>query len=216
MIYSEKLIEEPFSKYKLVKYLEKKLEKAGLAGVEIQRTPMMTRITLMVLNPARIIGKQGRIINEITGAVKKEFKIENPQINVVEVQEQFLEPVLVGKKAARHIEMGKKIRAVLHFMLKEIMRAGAIGAEIVAAGKIGAKGARSKRLRVMAGYIPKAGEPMKLVKEAHINANTKSGVIGVLVRIVPPGTVFPDKTPEKIPLPKVIETAKEIEGHKAI
>jgi len=216
MIYSEKLIEEPFSKYKLVKYLEKKLDKAGLAGVEIQRTPMMTRITLMVLNPARIIGRQGRIINEITEAVKKEFKIENPQINVVEVQEQFLEPVLVGKKAARHIEMGKKIRAVLHFMLKEIMRAGAIGAEIVAAGKIGAKGARSKRLRVMAGYIPKAGEPMKLVKEAHINANTKSGVIGVLVRIVPPGTVFPDKTPEKIPLPKVIETAKEIEGHRAV
>jgi len=216
MIYSEKLIEEPFSKYKLVKYLEKKLDKAGLAGVEIQRTPMMTRITLMVLNPARIIGRQGRIINEITEAVKKGFKIENPQINVVEVQEQFLEPVLVGKKAARHIEMGKKIRAVLHFMLKEIMRAGAIGAEIVAAGKIGAKGARSKRLRVMAGYIPKAGEPMKLVKEAHINANTKSGVIGVLVRIVPPGTVFPDKTPEKIPLPKVIETAKEIEGHRAV
>ena len=216
MIYSEKLIEEPFSKYKLVKYLEKKLDKAGLAGVEIQRTPMMTRITLMVLNPARIIGRQGRIINEITEAVKKEFKIENPQINVVEVQEQFLEPVLVGKKAARHIEMGKKIRAVLHFMLKEIMRAGAIGAEIVAAGKIGAKGARSKRLRVMAGYIPKAGEPMRLVKEAHINANTKSGVIGVLVRIVPPGTVFPDKTPEKIPLPKVIETAKEIEEHRAV
>jgi len=216
MIYSEKLIEEPFSKYKLVKYLEKKLDKAGLAGVEIQRTPMMTRITLMVLNPARIIGKQGRVINEITDAVKKEFKIENPQINVVEVQEPFLEPVLVGKKAARHIEMGKKIRAVLHFMLREIMRAGAIGAEIVAAGKIGAKGARSKRLRVMAGYIPKAGEPMRLVKEAHINANTKSGVIGVLVRIVPPGTVFPDKTPEKIPLPKVIETAKEIEEHRAV
>lgn len=211
MIYGEKIIEEPLLKYKLAKYLEKKLEKAGLAGVEIQRTPMMTRITLEVLNPARIIGRQGRIIDELSDEIKSVFKIENPQISVIEVQEQFLEPALVGKRVVKHIEMGKKIRAVLHFMLKQIMSAGAIGAEIVAAGKIGAKGARSKRLRVMAGYIPKAGEPMRLVKEAHINANTKSGIIGVLVRIVPPGTVFPDKTPEKIPLPKVIETAKEID-----
>lgn len=210
MIYNEKIIEEPFLKYKLTKYLERKLERAGLAGVEIQRTPMMTRITLEVLNPARIIGRQGKIINELSEEIKGIFKIENPQINVIEVHEQFLEPVIVGKRVAKHIEMGKKIRAVLHFMLKQIMSAGAIGAEIVAAGKIGAKGARSKRLRVMAGYIPKAGEPMKLVKEALINANTKSGIIGVLVRIVPPGTVFPDKTPEKIPLPKVIEKAKEL------
>jgi ribosomal protein S3 len=48
------------------------------------------------------------------------------------------------------------------------------------------------------------------VKEAHINANTKSGVIGVLVRIAPPGTVFPGKKAAPITLPKVIESATEI------
>ncbi|MEM4359655.1 MAG: 30S ribosomal protein S3 [Candidatus Bilamarchaeaceae archaeon] len=211
MIHKEKLIEEPFGKYRLEKFLETKFERAGLANIEIQRTPMMTRITLEVQNPARIIGKKGRFINELTEVIKKEFGIENPQISVVEVQNPALEPRIIAKRAAKHIEMGKKIRAVLHFMLREVMKAGAMGAEIVAAGKIGAKGARSKRLRVSAGYIPKAGEPMSLVREAHINANTKSGVIGVLVRIVPPGTVFPDKTPEKIPLPKVIEAASSVE-----
>ncbi|MFH1221753.1 MAG: 30S ribosomal protein S3 [Candidatus Micrarchaeota archaeon] len=215
MIYGEKLIEEPLNRYRLVRYLEKKLDRAGLADVDIQRTPMVTRITLVVQNPARIIGRQGRIINELTEEIKRLFKIDNPQISVVEVQEPFLEPMLVGKRATKHIEMGKKVRAILHFLLREIMNAGAIGAEIVAAGKIGAKGARSKRLRVMAGYIPKAGEPMWLVKEAHINANTKSGVIGVLVRIVPPGTVFPDKKiTEKVPLPKVIEAAKPIDDRR--
>ena len=209
-MYHDRLVEEPFGKYQLMIFLEKKLERAGLANIEIQRTPLTTRITLEVQNPARIIGKKGKFINELTDTIKKEFDIDNPQISVIEVQEPFLEPRIVAKRATRHIEMGKKIRAVLHYMLREVMRSGAIGAEIVAAGKIGAKGARSKRLRVSAGYIPKAGEPTRLVKEAHINANTKSGVIGVLVRIVPPGTVFPDKTPEKIPLPKVIEQAKEI------
>ncbi|MBU0591592.1 30S ribosomal protein S3 [Candidatus Micrarchaeota archaeon] len=207
MLYQEKLIEEPFSKYQVMKFLEKKLDRAGLANVDIQRTPLVTRITLEVTNPARIIGRKGRLINELTDSIKKEFNIENPQVSVVEVREPFLEPRMVAKRAARYIEMGKKVRSVLHYMLREVIRAGALGAEIVAAGKIGAKGARAKTLRVSAGYIPKAGEPVRLLRRAHITANTRSGVIGVLVRIAPPGTVFPDKKTAIVVLPKVIEAA---------
>jgi small subunit ribosomal protein S3 len=211
MIYQEKLIEEPFGKYQVMKFLEKKLDRAGLANVDIQRTPLVTRITLEVTNPARIIGKKGRLINELTDTIKSEFKIENPQISVIEVREPFLEPRMVGKRAAKYIEMGKKVRAVLHYLLREVIRAGALGAEIVAAGKIGAKGARAKSLRVVAGYIPKAGEPARLIRVAHISANTRSGVIGILVRIVPPGTVFPDKKTTQVVLPKVIEAATDVE-----
>lgn len=210
-MYQEKLIEEPFSKYQVMKFLEKKLDRAGLANVDIQRTPLVTRITLEVTNPARIIGKKGRLINELTDTIKNEFRIENPQISVIEVREPFLEPRMVAKKAGKYIEMGKKVRAVLHYLLREIIRAGALGAEIVASGKIGAKGARAKSLRVVAGYIPKAGEPARLIKEAHISANTRSGVIGILVRIVPPGTVFPDKQTTQVVLPKVIEAATDVE-----
>jgi len=211
MLYKDKLIEEPISKYKVMKFLEQKLDRAGLASVDIQRTPLVTRITLEVTNPARIIGKKGRLINELTETIKQEFKIENPQISVVEVREPFLEPRMVGKKAAKYIEIGKKVRAVLHYMLREVIRAGALGAEIVASGKIGAKGARAKSLRVVAGYIPKAGEPARLIRVAHISANTRSGVIGILVRIVPPGTVFPDKQVKAVVLPKVIEAAADVE-----
>lgn len=210
MLNEEKLIEEPFNRYQVMKFLEKKLDRAGLANVDMQRTPLVTRITLEVTNPARIIGKKGRLINELTETIKKEFKIENPQISVVEVREPFLEPRLVAKRAVKYIEMGKKIRAVLHYILREVIRAGALGAEISAAGKIGAKGAKAKSLRVVAGYIPTAGEPARLVRVAHLSANTKSGVIGVLVRLVPPGTVFPDKQATKVVLPKVIEAAGEV------
>jgi small subunit ribosomal protein S3 len=214
MIYKDKLIEEPIGKYKVMKFLEQKLDRAGLASVDIQRTPLVTRITLEVTNPARIIGKKGRLINDLTEIIRQEFKIDNPQISVVEVREPFLEPRMVAKKAAKYIEIGKKVRAVLHFMLREIIRAGALGAEIVASGKIGAKGARAKSLRVVAGYIPKAGEPTRLIRVAHISANTRSGVIGILVRIVPPGTVFPDKQVKEVVLPKVIEAAADVGGER--
>ncbi len=210
MLNEDKFIEEHFNRYKIMKFLERKLDRAGLANIDIQRTPLVTRITLEVTNPARIIGKKGKLINELTEVIKKEFKINNPQISVIEVRDMYLEPRMVAKKAARYIEMGKKVRAILHFMLREVIRAGALGAEIVAAGKIGAKGARAKKLRVSAGYIPKSGEPARLVREAHISAKTRSGVIGVFVRIVPPGTIFPDKQADVVILPKVIETASEI------
>jgi len=215
MLYQEKLIDEPVGKYKIMKFLEEKLDRAGLANVDIQRTPLVTRITLEVTNPARIIGKKGKLINELTDTIKREFKIENPQISVLEVREPFLEPRLVAKRAVKYIEMGKKIRAVLHYILREVIRAGALGAEIVAAGKIGQKGAKAKSLRVVAGYIPTAGEPARLVRVAHLAANTKSGVIGILVRLVPPGTVFPDKQTTEVVLPKVIEAASSFESKVA-
>ena len=212
MLYEDKFIEEPINKYQVMKYLEKKLDRAGLASVDIQRTPLVTRITLEVMNPARIIGRRGKLINELTDDIKRDFKIENPQISVVEVKQQFLEPRIIAKKAAKYIEMGKKVRSILHYFLKEIINAGALGAEIVAAGTV-SKGGRAKTLRVSGGYIPKAGEPAKLVKEAHFNAVTKFGVIGVLVRLVPPGTVFPDKiSTQKLSLPKVITSADSIEA----
>ncbi|MBI5047152.1 KH domain-containing protein, partial [Candidatus Micrarchaeota archaeon] len=106
MLYQEKLIEEPFNKYQVMKFLEKELDRAGLANVDIQRTPLVTRITLEVTNPARIIGRKGRLINELTETIKKEFKIENPQISVIEVRNPFLEPRMVAKKAGKYIEMG--------------------------------------------------------------------------------------------------------------
>ncbi|MFA6489342.1 MAG: 30S ribosomal protein S3 [Candidatus Micrarchaeia archaeon] len=207
----EKFIEDAITRYRVSKFLEHELDRAGFSRVGIQRTPMVTRIAVEVTNPGRVIGKRGKSIQDLTDAIHKEFKIENPQISVVESTNQNIEPRLVAKRICKYIEMGKKIRAILHVALRDAMRAGALGAEIVASGKIAAKGGRSKKLRVMAGYIPKAGEPARQVAVSHVTAYPKSGAIGVLVRIVLPGTVFPDKVSgAKIELPRVISGAADV------
>ena len=206
-----KFIEEAITRYRVSKFLDTELDRAGFSRVAIQRTPMVTRIAVEVTNPGRVIGKRGKSIQDLTDAIQKQFKIDNPQISVVESANQNLEPRLVAKKICRYIEMGKKIRAILHASLRDIIRAGALGAEIVASGKIAAKGGRSKRLRVMAGYVPKSGESSRQVAVSHVTAYPKSGAIGVLVRIVLPGTVFPDhKAGAVIEIPKVIAAAADI------
>lgn len=219
MAVERKFIEDAIARFNVANFLERELDRAGFSKVDIQRTPMVTRIAVEVTTPGKVIGRKGKTIRDLTDAVQREFGIENPQISVVDVRNADLEPRLVAKKVVKLIEMGKNVRRMLHAYLKTIMDAGAMGAEIVASGKIAAKGGRSKSLRVVAGYMPKAGEPARLVRRAHVTAYPKSGAIGVLVCIVPPGTVFPDKVAgKKIELPKVISTAKieEVEKEQII
>lgn len=207
----KKFVEESIIRYQVSKFLEAELDRAGFTHVDIQRTPMVTRIGVEVTNPGRVIGKKGKTIRELTDAIAKKFKIENPQISVSESKLPALEPRLVAKKVCRFIEMGKKPRAILHSSLRDIMSAGALGGEIVASGKLAAKGGRSKSLRVFAGYMPKAGEPARLVHHAHVTAYPKAGAIGVLVRIVMPGTKFPDKADgQEVQIPKLISKAADV------
>lgn len=201
MVYEKKFIEDPILQYEIMKYLQKELDRTDLANIDIQRTPVVTRITLEVMNPGKLIGRKGGVINKLTETLQQEFNIKNPQISVVEVRNPSLEPRIVGRRAAKMLEMGKKARMVLHFLLRDIISAGAIGAEIIVSGAM-TKGARSKRLSVITGFIPKAGEPARLVREAHVTSVTKYGAIGIFVRIVPPGTVFPDKVSTQAEAPK--------------
>lgn len=213
MAVERKFIEDSITRFRIAKFLENELDRAGFSKVEIQRTPMVTRIAVDVTKPGKVIGKKGKSIRDLTDTIHDRFGIENPHISINEVTKIEMEPRLMAKSVVRQIEMGKNMRRILHFTLKRIMDAGALGAEVVASGKIVAKGGRAKTMRVIAGYLPKAGEPTRLVHQSHVTAYPKSGAIGVLVRIVWPGTVFPDKRVLKpIELPKVIAAAAGPEG----
>lgn len=208
MVIERKFIEDSMVKYEITKYLEKLLNRAGFSRVDIQKTPVITRITTYVTNPGRVIGRSGETINELTKTIKEKFKIDNPQISVAEVQNSMLEPRLVARYIANALERGANARALLHSVLREVISNGALGAEIIARGKLAAKGAKARRIKVRHGYIPKAGDVVKLADEAQVAAYPKYGAIGVSVRIVQPGTVFPDRVIKKVALPKTIEAAK--------
>lgn len=207
MTIERKFIEESIVKLNISKFMEKSLDKAGFSGVDIQRTPVLTRITVYVLKPGKAIGRSGKSINDLTEKISKRFKIENPQINVIEVENRMLEPLIVAKDIAYKIERSINPRKIIQRTLKNIFERGALGAEIIISGKIAAKSARKRKIIKSIGYIPKVGDVVNLVREGRATAYPKHGAIGIWVRIVPPGTKFPDREVGKIELPREISNA---------
>ena len=207
MTIERKFIDNSIIKLNISRYLQKELQRAGFSRVEIQKTPVLTRITVYVLSPGKVIGKGGQTIDRLTDTIKNKFKVQNPQINVMEVENKMLEPMLVARDIAEKFERGLNARKVIQGALKTIIENGALGAEIIASGKLAAKGARAKSIRKSIGYIPKAGNITELVREAAATSYPKYGAIGVKVRIVPPGTVFPDREMKPLEIPKSILNA---------
>ena len=164
-------------------YIRKHFSTAKVGDIEIQKTPIMTRIVLHTTTPGLIIGSGGEKIREITDMLREKFKIDNPQIDVQKINDANLDAGIMAKSIASQIESGVNYRRLGNFYLERIMRSGAIGCEIVMSGKL--SGERSRRDRFVAGYLKKAGEMARIhVRKGFTVANPKLGNIGVSVQIM--------------------------------
>ncbi|MCK4492214.1 MAG: 30S ribosomal protein S3, partial [Candidatus Altiarchaeales archaeon] len=173
--------------------LRRELSRSGYSRMDIQKTPLATRIDLHVEKPPIVIGKKGRRINKLTRILEEKYGIDNLTIDVKKIENPTLDPKIVAKRIALALERGMYRRRVTYKALHAVMYAGARGVEISLAGKIVGKGGRSRTEKYAKGYMKKAGDPTNLVDIGSTQAYLKAGVIGVTVRIVPPGVVFPDQ-----------------------
>lgn len=189
----KKFIKEDTRRTKVEDYVRRELERAGIVEVDIQRSTLATRIGIIAENPGLIIGRKGKTIQDLTNDLQSKLGIENPQIEVSDVRYPDLEPRVIARTITRMLERGLKPKRVLQRAAERVMRAGALGVEIVAKGKLHGKGAQARTERLIKGYVQKSGDGLKFIKEAFEKANLKQGIIGVTVRIVPPDVVFPDK-----------------------
>jgi small subunit ribosomal protein S3 len=200
-----KFIQKNFDKMELEQYLEKKLERAGFDKLEIIKTPMVTRIVLYVAKPGLAIGKSGSTIKTLTEVISQKHKIDNPQIEIQEINDQRLNAKIQAKKMAQMIERGFSWRSVAYRLIKDAMNAGAQGIELVVKGKLSGKGGRKRKQRIALGYMKKIGHQAKMVDFAKEAAYPKAGAIGIRLRIIHPRVVFPDK----IDAEKVIKEMKQ-------
>lgn len=151
--------------------------------MELQRTPMGVRIVIHTNRPGRIIGKDGQTINKMTDAIKKMFGIENPQLDVKSIKHPDLDAKIVAKQVASAIEKGFNYKKIANLVMKRVMDAGAVGIELIIAGKI--TGSKAMTVKLISGYIKQAGQSAKdLVDVGFETAEPPAGTIGVTVKIM--------------------------------
>jgi small subunit ribosomal protein S3 len=184
-------IENGLQRTQIDEFFESELSRAGYGGMEVAKTPMGTQIVLKAEKPGMVIGKGGRNIRKITSELEERFDLDDPQIDVQEVDEPDLNAQIVADRLANALERGWYFRKAGHTTIDRIMDAGALGAEIVLSGKV--TGARSRVEKFNRGYIKHNGEPAEtIVDKGKGVAVMKLGTIGVNVKIIPPNAELPD------------------------
>ena len=164
-------------------FIRSQFKQAKVGDIEIQHTPVVTRIVLYTTTPGLIIGSGGERIKEIVEEIKKHYGIENPQIDVQKIEDSDLDAGIVAQSIASQLEGGINYKRLGNYFLERIMQAGATGCEIIITGKL--SGERSRRERFYAGYLKKAGDrALKEVMKGFALANPKLGNIGVTVKIM--------------------------------
>lgn len=181
----------------LDEFLAKELEKAGYAYAEIARTPLGTRIVIYAMKPGLVIGRRGENIRELTRIVEEKFKITNPQIAVSEVDVPELNSRIMATKIVDALQRGTHFRRTAFWVLNQIMKAGALGAEIGIRGKLTTQRHRYEKYK--AGYLPRSGDPaIKNIRVAVMHVKLKQGLLGINVKIIPPDASFPDRILSKL------------------
>lgn len=188
-----KVVQQKMREYLVQNYVSSTLRRVGHSKTTLQRNPLGERIIVSASRPGLIVGSKGANIKKLTKVLKAKFKLENPQIEIEEVKDAALDPVLVAEYIASTLERfgTTRFKGVGYKSMEGAMRAGALGIEIMISGKI--PSSRAKRWRFFTGYLKKCGDlSVDGVLTAYDVAQLKTGIVGIQVRIMPPSVVLPD------------------------
>ena len=206
MASERKFVTENIRRHLLKEYLMEKVGRAGFGGLDVQRTPMGTRVTLITERPGLVIGRRGEAIKSLTRAIEEDFNFNNPQIEVQEVENPNLNAQIMAEKLANALERGWHFRRAGHSTVRRIMESGARGCQIIIAGKL--TGQRHRTEKFKDGHIKFCGEAkLDFMHNGFAVAKLKPGVIGVTVQIMDPDAKLPDEV-EIIPSAPVVEAPK--------
>jgi small subunit ribosomal protein S3 len=184
---------------KIRKYLEKKLAKAGLAKVVIERFAKKVVVTVHTSRPGMIIGKNGADIEALRNAIKKLVKNDQVVVNIYEVRRPDTNAVLTAKGIAQQIEGRVSFKRAMKKAVQNAIKAGAKGIKVMCAGRLnGAEIARTEQARE--GQIP-LHTLRADIDYASVQAKTTYGVIGVKVWIYTGDVVNKDKLASEMARP---------------
>ncbi len=161
-------------------YIRKRLDKAGIAKVIIERTLKKVTLTIMTSRPGFVIGRSGNEIAKLEEEIKS-LTNKDVKINVSEIKKPEMNAQLVAEMIAQQISMRVSFRRAMKTAITATMRAGAEGIKVMCSGRLGgAEIARSEQYKE--GRIPL--QTLRVdIDYASVTSHTIYGAIGVKVWI---------------------------------
>lgn len=185
------VVNNNYRNMELDEFLKEELKDAGYGGVDIQKSPLGTKLTLYVTRPGLVIGRKGSGIKDLTSKLEIKYGLVNPQISVVELEIPELNPKIMCNRIAQLIERGTAFRRAALWTVNTIKNAGALGVEVTISGKL--RSERAHFEKHSAGVIPKSGNMAdRVVKEGITHVLTKMGIMGIRLKIAIKNAVPPE------------------------
>lgn len=174
--YAERLV----SDLQVRELIEKRLEKASVSKVVIERPAQTARITIHTARPGIVIGKKGEDVEKLRGVLSKKMGVP-VHINIEEIRKPDLDAKLVAQNIAGQLERRVMFRRAMKRVVQNAMRAGAEGIKVQVGGRLGgAEIARSEWYRE--GRVPLHTLRADIDYAAY-EALTTYGILGIKVWI---------------------------------
>ena len=119
-------------------YLEKRLEKAAIARIDIERAGDKIKVTIFSARPGIVIGKKGAEIDGLRTDLEHVAKVGKGQVNVdvIEVKRPELDATLVAQSIAEQLEQRVAFRRAMRKAVQSARKAGAKGIRIQCSGRL--------------------------------------------------------------------------------
>mgnify|MGYP000865255351 CR=1 FL=1 len=160
--------------------IEKRLEKASVSKVVIERPAQNAKVTIHTARPGIVIGKKGEDVEKLRKDVSDMMGIP-VHINIEEVRKPDLDAKLVAQSVANQLERRVMFRRAMKRAVQNAMKSAAEGVRIQLSGGLGgAEIARTEWYRE--GRVP-LHTLRADIDYASVRAETTYGTIGVKVWI---------------------------------
>lgn len=180
------------------KYIKKRLYKAGVAKIEIERSSGKATVNIYTARPGMVIGRRGSEVDMLRDELKH-LAGKDVQINIKDVKKPELNAQLVAEHIAMQLEQRVSFRRAMKKTIASAMRMGALGIKVQTSGRLG--GAEmSRREGYHEGRVP-LHTLRADIDFARATAHTTFGCVGVKVWLYK-GEIFPKEFKRSLAKPQ--------------
>jgi small subunit ribosomal protein S3 len=120
---------------KIRRFLEERLQQAGVSRIVIERPAKKARITIYSARPGVVIGKKGADIEKLRQSLAK-MTASEVHLNIVEIRKPETDAKLVAENIAQQLERRIAFRRAMKRAVQSAMRLGAQGIRINCSGRL--------------------------------------------------------------------------------